>query len=252
MAVSIFNRPKRQILPTVLAAQRQFPCESYSDCLAAITEIASAGGSGDYKTAGFAIVQTGPWDVTAPIIIPAACIGLTISAVARVPITASGIVSSLFDVRAPLVTIRNLFVSSESVTDMFTAFVILGASTTKRLHVLFNDVVADRLYVETASFTSSSAQIHGNEHSRVNLTASAAVVLHGTSIKCSHNNLSDGGGDTITLGSGGSRNTIVGNDLGGGDYTSTASGGLNTFSSNTNVGTVTAHATDNTTGGNTA
>jgi len=248
---SIFTRPRRQIQAATSSSVREYPVASFDEVMAAISSIQKLGATGDYAAAAACIVQVGPIRTERSIIIPQECVGLTFRAVSRLPITAGGVVSTLFDVRAKLVTIRDLFVASESTTDMFTTFVTCGSGGADLLRVLDNYVVADRVYVESASNDPNDVIVRGNQQSAVNASHDAAIVIHGGRARIIENVITDGGGDGVTIGAGGDFAAVIGNDFRGSDFTSTASDGFNTLAANTNVGTIGAHASDDTAGGNT-
>jgi hypothetical protein len=199
---------------------------------------------------GGGIAFGGSFTVSRPLAVPVDCGGLTIFAPARYPITAKGVVSSLFEVAAPLVTIRDLFCASKSTTNMFTTFVTVTDDGADQLRVLDNYVVADRIYVESAT-DPNDCTIRGNIQSEVNGSHDAPIVVHGGGSFVECNKVADGGGDGITVGAGGDFVTIVGNHLRGSDITTSASDGYNTISANKETGTITAHAADDTLGGNT-
>lgn len=193
---------------------------------------------------GGGLVFAGTFEVTRPLVIPAECAGVTIFAAARFPIFPVGVVASLFDVRAPLVTIRDLLCASRSATHLFSAFVTVGNSGADHLRVLDNYVVADRVYVESATNDPNDCQVIGNVQSHISGTHAAPIVVHGGRAKIERNNVADGGGDGITVGAGGDFASIKGNDLRGADITTSASDGHNVIDGNTQCGTITSHATD--------
>lgn len=223
---------------------------------AAIGECAAAGqsagaGAGDVNVPfGFSICMVGPIRISEPIIIPVECSGLHIRQIGRVPLLPDGVVSTVFDVRAALVTIADLLVVSESTADMFTAFVTLGASQADRCRVLHNHVVADQVFLSDASNDATKCIILGNQQQDVNGGAHGApIVINGSRNTVQANCLEDGGGDAVTVATG-SRNRITGNFCNGADITTTASSGYNAVWYNDEVGTLTLHGTDSS-GGNT-
>jgi hypothetical protein len=241
---SIFTRPRRQIQAATSSSMREYPVTSFDEVMAAISVIQKLGATGDYAAAAACILQVAPFRVERSIVIPVECVGLTFKACSRLPITAGGVVDTLFDVRAKLVTIRDLFCASESTTDMFTTFVTCGSGGADLLRVLDNYVVADRVYVESASNDPNDVIIRGNQQSEVNNAHAAPIVIHGGRARVVENTLADGGGDGITVGAGGDFVAIIGNDLRGADITTTASDGENTIVGNNNVTTLTLHAND--------
>ena len=224
---------------------------------AAIGECAAAGqssgaGAGDVNVPfGFSICMVGPIRISEPIIIPVECSGLHIRQLGRVPLLPDGVVSTVFDVRAALVTISDLLVVSESIADMFTAFVTLGATQADRCRVLHNHVVADRVFLSDATNDATRCIILGNQQQSVNDTHDAPIVINGSRNTVEANHLADGDGvsDVITVASG-ARNRIIGNYCDGGDITTTASSGNSAVWFNDEVGTLALHGTDSS-GGNT-
>lgn len=199
---------------------------------------------GGLPFSGGGIVIAGPMSVTKPLVIPAGCGGLTIFAPARYPIYPVGVLDTLFDVRATLVTIRDLFCASRSASNMFTTFVTVGAGGANHLRVLDNYVVADRVYVESAANAPNDCMVRDNVQSKINATHAAPIVVHGGRTKVHGNSVTDGGGDGITVGAGGDFCSIKGNDLRGADITTTASDGSNAVDGNTQCGTLTLHGAD--------
>ncbi len=190
------------------------------------------------------IVFSRPFRISRPLVIPAGCDGITIEAVGLFPMTPTGVVSSMFEVNASRVTIQGIYAASTDAAHMFTSFVTVpaAAADVTGTRVLDNDVLCDRVYVEESGSDASSPLIRGNDHTEVNASHDAAVVVRGVGARIEANLLKDGGGDSITIV--GSLCSINGNDCGGGDITTSAGGGGNRLSANTNVGTKTLHADD--------
>lgn len=220
----------------------------------AIAVVASRGGSTERPSASFGatIEIVKPFSVGSPVRIPQACIGLTICATAKFALRARGVVSSLFEVDAAYVTIRDLFVFSASTEDMFTAFVTIptDAADPDRCAVLDNVVFADRVFVDVDGL-GGAALVMGNKHRGVSATFDAPLQSAATEGVCAFNNFEDGGGDAILLGvpgagpgNGGGRWRLVGNDCDGADITTDESNGGTYLVANANVGTKTLHADD--------
>lgn len=255
---TIFTRPRRQIAQTQSAAFDEIRVPSYAELLNAITNIASRGAGNALAALGGSICIIAPFnDWAAPVIIPEECPGLTIRAISLFPLrAATAAVSSMFDVRAEFVTIKDIF-SYGDADGYFTTFATTGSSFTSGRSAnnlrLFNNVCfADRVFVDASSGKCDDAQIVGNWQNEANASHSAAIVVDSPGALVSGNSLEDGGGDSITVGANASRCAVVGNDCGGGDITSNASGGFNTISANRGVGAVVAAGTDDSAGGNTA
>lgn len=211
--------------------------------------IASRGGTAEAPGSGFGatVVLAKPFVVSAPLVIPVECIGVTVTASAKFPIVASGVVPALFDVRAALVTIRGVLAYAKTSADMFSTFVRVpsGAVDVNYLRVLDNDAFCDRLFVDVAG-EASAPSIVGNTHRGMSATFAAPIAVLTNDALIEGNTLADGGGDAITIGSGSTygRARIVGNDCSGADITTSGGAGSNILAANTRVGTKSLHATD--------
>jgi hypothetical protein len=204
---------------------------------------------------GRRIVITAPITLKAPIIIDASLAGTTIESHGKLPIFCGVDGIDAFDVRAPLVTIRDLLITSPDVTGTtggpgFARAVVFkaGANNGRLLDV---DVYGcDSLVVGEDG--ADSCHVRGCE---VLVTSSAnanAVTVDGTDWRITANTLDGAGtGLAVEVTANGGRCAIVGNDCGTSGITTSASAGSNTISANTRAGVVTAHATDDTLGGNT-
>lgn len=244
----VFSRQRRGrgVMPPT--SQGEVQVRSAQELRAAVASIAARGSTTDLARGAGVVRICSPISMDASLVIPAACTGLTICASGRVPVSASGVVATLFEIRAANVTIRDVLCSSPSTSNMFTAFVTMGTAAlapgADSPTLIDNVVGADRLYVEPASVSTSAPLLRGNRQTEVNASHSASVEIHSHEGRVSDNVLADGGGDTVTIGASGGDTTVVGNDFGGGDITTTASDGGNTVGINTNSGTLTLHADD--------
>jgi hypothetical protein len=250
--VSLLLNTQRALGPQDLLRSRVLPVRSEDDFRNGIRELSrNTSTVGGVPFSGGALVFCEPIRVTRPLLISNRCTGITIFADARYPIYPVGIIDTLFDVQAQLVTIRDLFCASRSATDMFTTFVTIGSGGADMCRVLDNYVVADRIYVESASNDPNDCIVRGNTQSHINNTHSAPIVVHGGRARIHGNRIQDGGGDGVTVGAGGDFCSVLGNDLNGSDITTDLSDGFNTLAPNTNVGTVTKPASDTEDGTNT-
>ena len=190
---------------------------------------------------GFRIVIANHIALKRGIIIPSYCPGLHITGIAFSPFLPEANISTLFTNYAPIV-ISNLFVA-DSANGVFVDTFYKPASTNANYSkIVGNDVQCDKLYVHN-SITTNHVVIDNNRVYEVSGTHDAPIQLRGSHCKVIHNYLEDGGGDGITLPVG-QDNVISGNHLGGADITTSASSGRNTIYGNTQVGTITKHATD--------
>lgn len=248
---TIFTRPKRQIASALSSAFDEVPVKTYSQLLQAITSIATRGASGPLAAMGGSICIIQPFsDWSSAVVIPEECAGLTIRAISRFPLRAAApATAAMFDVRAEFVTIKDLFCYGD-VDGYFTTFVTTGASfstgrAVDNLRILNNDVFADRVFVDASLGKCDNAKIVGNWQNEANGSHSAAIFVDSTDVLVSGNDLEDGGADSITIGANGARARISDNYTGGGDITTTASGGFNAVSGNVlNGGTYTGAGTD--------
>jgi hypothetical protein len=256
MIPTAFKRIARATQTSVAASFDEARVATESELQNAISAIVRRASSGTLAALGSSICIVAPFKVSTPIVIPEECPGLTIRALSRFPVRAASVaLSTMFDVRAEFVTIKDIFAYGDA-DGYFTTFVTAtGSSASGRsadnLNVMNCVAFADRVYVDTAGDAADSL-IFNVWQNEANNAHSAAITIDSPRVRVDSCWLEDGGGDSITITANASSCRITGNDLGGGDYTSTASGGFNTFSANTRVTTVTAHATDDTAGGNTA
>lgn len=230
---------------------------SEDELRAEIKSLAGVNSSGSRLTPGGRIMICAPFTVSSPIIIPPEAPGITICAASMVPIRSRGNLSTLFDVRAEFFAVEGLFVDADSAGNGFTTFVTLTGNAASGRSGTFctvrgNRVMVDRILVDASAGDCSDGQLVDNiQVNELNGSHSASVFIDSNRWLVRGNTIKDGGGDSITIDANASECRVIGNDLGFGDYTSTASSGGNTFSGNVRTGVVTAHATDDTLGGNT-
>lgn len=248
---SAFASPTGVVAITQAQASQQAerPVASEAELRRAIGELAARFNIN--QTAGFGggILLTGPFTIRSTIIIPERCPGLTIRAAGRFPIRAgSTALAAMFDVRAEMVTIRDLLVYGDT-AGYFTTFVTIGSTfsagrSANNCRLLHNDLFVDRIFVDSGGEADESL-IEGNRQVEANASHSATISTTSPRVRIVNNPLlSDGGGDTVTLGALAANCVVAGNDLNGGDVTSSASDGGNRIYGNTNPGTITPHATD--------
>lgn len=266
--MSIFARPSR--VRGVLAAVQQGvlsrPVYTEDQLHAAIGEVAARFvlGENGYSTAfGGEIVIAAPFKVRAPVIIPPRCTFLTIRGLPGAGLVADDADQGvLFRVQAPHVTLERVlaFYASEGGTPSawFNTFVQADPGQSvdgvtfapQHLRVLDCRCFTDRLFVDASGGDAAGAVLERNYVNAPNGTHDACVVLDSERQCVIRNDLDDGGGDSVTIGANAEGCDVSGNDLGGGDVTSTASLGSNRVWSNTRTGTLALHGTDSA-GGNT-
>lgn len=197
-----------------------------------------------YPSSGGEIIIADGIRVASKVVLPAEFVGIAIRSPGRYPILADGVVDTLFEVHGSLVTIEGLFVASEDTTNMFTAFVTIGASGADMTRVIDNYVVADRVYVESPTNDPNDCFVMNNVQSHINATHASPILVHGGRSRIVGNKLTDGGGDGITVGAGGDYVDISANVLRGADITTSAGDGYCTIIGNRECGTLTRNVLD--------
>lgn len=256
---TVFTRPKRQIQGTLAQSYGETPVTSEQELLNAITACATRGATATLASFGSSILIAAPITVSARIVIPPECAGLTIRANSRFPISAATpAINGLFEVAAEYVTIRDLFVFGDA-DGYFTTFVRTPSSfepgrSSKGLSVIHNLVMTDVLYSDGSVGNAQEALVADNEQPSVPNAILAGRRLSFNSIRCRahHNVLRDNGGTVIATSSQASDCVFMGNHTGGGDIDVTVGAGGNTVIGNvTEGGAVTGNVNDIFTGLNT-
>jgi hypothetical protein len=268
MPPTIFNRRRRGALAPVGSALDAIPVRSESELRAAIARVAArflTDDNGFSRAAGGEIVIAGTFALrNTPIVIPTrakACVVRALPGCVLLPTGSDQGV--LFKVQTALVQFRDLFVQyavndAGALTAWFNTMVeteLLGGSRPSDCVVSGCKFYGDQLFVDGTTSQSDYAVIDGNTITEANASHSACIVFKSEGQRAIKNNLSDGGGDAITVGAAGEKCMITGNDCAGGDITTTASSGSNVVSNNvgssaTTLAGTTFHATDYV-GGNT-
>lgn len=224
----------------------EIPCFSEDDVRRAIAALAARGD--DAETAnpygrGAGLVIAAPIFVYRPFIIPPRARGLSIRSAGYAPITPKAALDYLFLVDAVAVTLDHIMCSAESESVFATTFAQVGDSDFAGDFFTMRDClcVNDRLFVDTVG--AARAQILWNRQNSVSATFAAPIVADARA-RIIGNELDDGGGDAITLTANASRCAILMNNCDGAEITTSASGGLNSINSNTDVGAVNRHLTD--------
>lgn len=246
----MFPRPpvRRQTLGTQAASIASQPVKSEDELRVAIGNVAAAQ-AGVTTTnlgaiTGAEIVLTSSFTVSAPITIPSTCQGLTIRGAGRVPILASGVVSSLFVVEASALTLRGFFIKSPDASNVFTYALVQPASASSAT----GSCVVDDVLVFGGGVLSCVGSVASNWLLRgvtfANTIAAAAFAIDGDLQNGRIEGCKFTGANGIQIGAGGGRCAIVGNVLSGAAITTNASSGLNTIVGNANCGVITAAGSD--------
>jgi hypothetical protein len=235
-----------RVYPPNDARRPEIPVFSDGDLRRAIAVLAARGD--DAETAnpygrGAGIVIAAPIYPATPYIIPPRARGISIRGAGYPPITPLAAMAYLFLVDAVAVTLEHLMCSAKSTSIFATTFAQVGDSDFAGDFFTMRDniCVNDRVFVDTVG--ASRAQILWNRQNSVSGTFSAPIVADGRA-RIIGNELDDGGGDAITLTANASRCVVMLNHCDGADITTSASGGLNSISSNTSVAAVNRHLTD--------
>lgn len=192
-------------------------------------------------TFGARIVIAAAMMLRALITIPAQCVGLTIDG-GRNRLSALTALDSVFVVHASHVTIENVITPAAGAE--IDAVVAIG-TTCSYFRLLHCTSAANRLFVETAAAFTNDAIIMGNiMEADVATRADTIMQIHGNRPGIIGNNCSESLGGFITVGAGGLKARVVGNEAGDGAIVTTASDGSNVVDGNTGCGTLTTHATD--------
>jgi hypothetical protein len=162
-----------------------------------------------------------------------------------VPIIADEQLSALFDVRAPYVTIKDLFVYSDidAAAPYFSAFVIAPSGSTCTKTMVQNNIVFVGTIFEDESGTAHDSVISENRHEAAG-SDSPIISVTSDRVNIRDNTIKGTATDGITLAAGASECIVRGNHLNAGPIDSSASDGTNVIHGNTDVGTITPHATD--------
>lgn len=268
IAPATFERPSyaRSLMNTVQhGATGERYVTSEDELRAAIAEVAARlnavqfGGVGYAYAAGGSITIAKTFTVSSTVLISPYCPFLTIRSLSDSMLVAvAEAQEALFEVRADHVTIDGVTAywglsgNSAKWFDTFVKIPSGGGFSASSLTISRCRMWVDRMFVDESADDARGAKIVNCFMDAATGSAGAPVVMNSARQMLSGCTLDVGGsGDAVTVGSDAEYCRVLGCDLGYGDYTSTASFGSNTFSGNTRVGTVTAHATDDTLGGNT-
>jgi len=202
---------------------------------------------------GRRIVIAAPITLTRPIVIAPTLIGTTIESHGHIPIWCGKDSITAFVVRAPLCTFRGLLFfaldQGGGAPRFGTVFGLEGGANQTRIldvHALGCDQL-----VEGAADV-DGVHVRGCDASTPSGRIGDCVTFDGAKWKIMGNLLSgSGAGVAVRSGTSGERASIVGNSCDGTGITTSAGTGSNTIAANTDAGTVTAHGSDDTIGGNT-
>lgn len=255
MKRTIFQRAKRQVQQTQATGIHMQEVSTENELLSAVSAIASSGVPGT-------IVIVAPFTISAPVVIPSACAGLTIKAAGKFDIGASGAVSSMFDVRAEQVTIRDIYSFNtaaliNSTGNKFRTFVTStlgqsGTSNSVRPALLNNIVFTARFYVEAntigvADYGAPSLidnvcrSPDSESEAMVEIQTSGARLIGNRFVPDSIAFVFD---DSLGSGVLGGNAMFVGNSWGGGSVDTSDAAAGSIFSANRDYGTQTLHADD--------
>lgn len=239
-----------QMQPTLATGQRYREVTTPVALRAAIADAATVSQTTSVDAIrGMKIAIAAPMKFSEPVVIPLTAVGLEITALGGMSLTADGIVSSLFVVHAPFVVLRGLFVPIPTNTaNRFAAFVVpglwLGGLAPINVTIDDNFVAADALYLDAApSFIPANWHITRN---RFQMGADTDAAIDGNASQwLIHGNTFEDCTTAILLAGGGGQNRIEANDGGGGVVSTIGSAGTNVVAGNTAVLVAgTTHATD--------
>lgn len=205
---------------------------------------------------GRRIVIAAPITLKAPIVIAPQMAGTVIESHGYLPITCAVDGIDAFDVRAPLVTLRGLLITSPAIDGVsgglaFDRAVRISTGGSECRVIDVHGFGVDCL-VEGAAGVDGCQVRHSTIGAGGNGTDRFGVIFDGTGWRIHGNSLQGAGtGVAVYGGTSSGSSSIVGNDCSGAGIATSAGAGSNTISANTNAGAVTAHATDDALGGNT-
>jgi hypothetical protein len=212
--------------------------------------LAGSSGVGTRLQPGGMVIFGCPITFRSPVIVSEQLPGITITAAAKFPIRAASLgVSSLFEVRAEFVTVRDLFVYGDT-NGYFTTLATTGSSfssgrSANAFAMLDCDFFGDRLFVDASAGKCDNARIIGNRQAaEANGAHGVPVVVDSDRCHVVDNDLRSGGGDGITVGANGGECVLRGNNLNGATITTTGSSGKTAITGNTNCGVITTVAGD--------
>lgn len=203
--------------------------------------------TGGSQAAGNLIKFGCPFIWKETVTIPAECIGLTIdgSGFHMTPATAN---MTMFTCAVNEVKFKNIYAYHLTGTVLLAWGTMFNIGTCSEVRIIDCAIAGTRLVEAAAMSNSWITDCRGlsfvNANTWVNMAGGTRNSIRGNVFASTNN-------QAIVLGALESRCTINGNRMSGNGIITSASGGLNSIAGNTNAGTLTAHATDNTTGGNT-
>lgn len=252
---SAFPRRTRQIMSAVGQAQRFIEVATEDELRVALTPRDTTSTASLIAQTGRRIVIVAPITLKAPIEVSASLPGTVIESHGKLPIFCGVDGIDAFVVSAPQCIIRDLLITSPDVTGAAASASFRNAVTLKAgadgarildvdtfgcATLVLGDANVDNVMVRGCAVLVTSG-VNG-----------AAIEVDGTGWRIM-GNLLDGSGTGLAVEvlSNGGHCAIVGNDCNGDGIDTAAGLGSNTISANTRAGTVSAHGTDDTAGGNT-
>lgn len=213
----------------------------------------------DVQTSNYTIVLGAPILFPETIEVPDTAWGITIVGAPGAFIYATEDIGAFFEVSGYHHRFERIYVTGNDDAELVTSFIELGDSV-ERLWVVdcFIGRATNLLYRASGSSFLRDFVVRGNMGGAIDLDELTRGIIEGNP-RLGAVAISGGASNVIrgnTLLSnlvidGGSANVIQGNAMSGSNITTSASSGSNVVSGNSLVGTVTAHGSDDTTGGNT-
>lgn len=220
---------------------------------------APTGLDGFLALTGRRIVIAAPITLTRPIVISPSLPGTVIEAHGHLPIFPGVDGIDAFDIRAPLVTIRNLLIYNDVAKGRYfgRAFALTrDAGTDGPTDCRIRDCVVvggNQMLDDTTNGNATSGILSGCSFAPfIGAVDADCVIIDSINWFVEGNTLQKvGAGVSLRLGTNALATRIVANNMTSGGIDTASSLGGNTISANVASGTVTAHATDDTLGGNT-
>jgi hypothetical protein len=257
MAVSVFGnrRPLRSILPATSTFQVAKEVRTEDELRQALQPLDGTSTAALVANTGRRIIITAPITLKSKIVIDASLPGTVIEANGYLPIICGNDQIDAFVVRAPLCTLSGLLFTSATLSgaatlgEFLTCVRVEGTASSCRVLDCHTYDCDSMLVVESGA---SEGMLRGCAVGAGSASAADCVTIDASGWRVMGNVLDSGGGGlAVRVTANGGRCAIVGNDCSSDGITTSASLGNNTISANTRAGAVTAHASDDTLGGNT-
>jgi hypothetical protein len=257
MAVSVFGnrRPLRAILPATSTQQVAKEVRTEDELRQALQPLDTSATASLVGNTGRRIIITAPITLKAPITIDVSLPGTVIESNGYLPIICGTDGIDAFVVQAVRCTLSGLFFMSATAGGAATVgefLTCVRVETTGDFCRILDCHTFDCDSFAVVETGANDGIIRGCIVGKTVATADC-VTIDGARWRVMGNILDagTGGGLAVVVTANGGRCAIVGNDCGSDGITTSASLGNNTISANTRAGAVTAHASDDTLGGNT-